>query len=256
MTLHDDERSCAGKKRRCCCETRSRRSKRSLSRRARVRPRAAPANTAEGAARRLTMRATSPTVHGDIRARGDAARFDANQSRREVQLRMALGVAQASKSARHLWPRPAPVSARYLRVSRDDLASGGAGCAVSTATKSRRTALFLRNPRLREALQTAGNGALAEGPPPGSYMAAPRNQARQPRPLPTLGRAHAGQGRAMGACDDERRLAELDGLDDASVIPLVDLSREKCPRPGCRVPPVQCREGRVAKSDDWRPSWS
>jgi ATP-dependent DNA helicase DinG len=163
-------------------------------------------------------------------ARGGAlARFDANHVEREVQLRMALGVAQAIEERTALVAEAGTGVGKTFAYLVPTLLSG-ARALVSTATKSLQDQLFLRDiPRLREALQLPVTVALLKGR--GSYLCLHRmNQARQAETLPdrwavrTLAKVE--QWSHVTTSGD---LAELDGLDErSSVIPLVTSSRENC----------------------------
>jgi len=163
-------------------------------------------------------------------ARGGAlAQFDANHVEREVQLRMALGVAQAIEERTALVAEAGTGVGKTFAYLVPTLLSG-ARALVSTATKSLQDQLFLRDiPRLREALQLPVTVALLKGR--GSYLCLHRmNQARQADTLPdrwavrTLAKVE--QWSHVTTSGD---LAELDGLDErSSVIPLVTSSRENC----------------------------
>jgi ATP-dependent DNA helicase DinG len=163
-------------------------------------------------------------------ARGGAlARFDANHVEREVQLRMALGVAQAIEDRSALVAEAGTGVGKTFAYLVPTLLSG-ARALVSTATKSLQDQLFLRDiPRLREALQLPVTVALLKGR--SSYLCLHRmNQARHAETLPdrwavrTLAKVE--QWSHVTTSGD---LAELDGLDErSSVIPLVTSSRENC----------------------------
>ena len=163
-------------------------------------------------------------------ARGGAlARSDANHVEREVQLRMALGVAQAIEERSALVAEAGTGVGKTFAYLVPTLLSG-ARALVSTATKSLQDQLFLRDiPRLREALQLPVTVALLKGR--SSYLCLHRmNQARHAETLPdrwavrTLAKVE--QWSQVTTSGD---LAELDGLDErSSVIPLVTSSRENC----------------------------
>ena len=163
-------------------------------------------------------------------ARGGAlARADANHVERDVQLRMALGVAQAIDERSALVAEAGTGVGKTFAYLVPALLSG-ARVLVSTATKSLQDQLFLRDlPRLREALKVPVTVALLKGR--GSYLCLHRlNQARQGAQLPdrwavrTLAKVE--QWSHVTVSGD---LAELDGLDErSSVIPLVTSSRENC----------------------------
>ena len=160
---------------------------------------------------------------------GSLARFDANHVERDVQLRMALGVAQAIEERSALVAEAGTGVGKTFAYLVPTLLSG-ARALVSTATKSLQDQLFLRDiPRLREALQLPVTVALLKGR--SSYLCLHRmNQARQAETLPdrwavrTLAKVE--QWSHVTTSGD---LAELDGLDErSSVIPLVTSSRENC----------------------------
>ena len=163
-------------------------------------------------------------------ARGGAlAQADANHVEREVQLRMALGVAQAIESKSALVAEAGTGVGKTFAYLVPTLLSG-ARALVSTATKSLQDQLFLRDiPRLRDALKLPVTAALLKGR--SSYLCLHRlNQARQAETLPdrwavrTLAKVE--QWSHVTVSGD---LAELDGLDErSSVIPLVTSTRENC----------------------------
>ena len=163
-------------------------------------------------------------------ARGGAlAQADAGHVEREVQLRMALGVAQAIEERSALVVEAGTGVGKTFAYLVPTLLSG-ARALVSTATKSLQDQLFLRDiPRLRQALNLPVSVALLKGR--GSYLCLHRmNQARHAESLPdrwavrTLAKVE--QWSHVTVSGD---LAELDGLDErSSVIPLVTSSRENC----------------------------
>ena len=163
-------------------------------------------------------------------ARGGAlAQADPNHVEREVQLRMALGVAQAIDTRSALVAEAGTGVGKTFAYLVPTLLSG-ARALVSTATKSLQDQLFLRDiPRLRAALKLPVSVALLKGR--SSYLCLHRmNQARQAETLPdrwaarTLAKVE--QWSHVTASGD---LAELDGLDErSSVIPLVTSTRENC----------------------------
>src|SRR5258706_7656476 len=160
---------------------------------------------------------------------GALAQADENHVEREVQLRMALGVAQAIEERSALVAEAGTGVGKTFAYLVPALLSG-ARTLVSTATKSLQDQLFLRDiPRLRDALQLPISIALLKGR--SSYLCLHRlNQARQSAQLPdrwavrTLAKVeHWAQTTTSGD------LAELEGLDErSSVIPLVTSSRENC----------------------------
>ncbi|HEY9238955.1 MAG TPA: ATP-dependent DNA helicase, partial [Burkholderiaceae bacterium] len=160
---------------------------------------------------------------------GALARADAGHVEREVQLRMALGVAAAIETRTALVAEAGTGVGKTFAYLVPTLLSG-ARALVSTATKSLQDQLFLRDiPRLREALQLPVAVALLKGR--GSYLCLHRlNQARQAETLPdrwavrTLAKVEQWSHRTTSG-----DLAELDGLDErSSVIPLVTSTRENC----------------------------
>ena len=163
-------------------------------------------------------------------ARGGAlARADANHVERDVQLRMALGVAQAIDERSALVAEAGTGVGKTFAYLVPAMLSG-ARVLVSTATKSLQDQLFLRDlPRLREALKLPVTVALLKGR--GSYLCLHRmNQARQEETLPDRWAA-----RTLAKVEQWSHstvtgdLAELVGLDErSSVIPLVTSSRENC----------------------------
>jgi ATP-dependent DNA helicase DinG len=163
-------------------------------------------------------------------ARGGAlAQADERHVEREVQLRMALGVAQAIDTRSALVAEAGTGVGKTFAYLVPTLLSG-ARALVSTATKSLQDQLFLRDiPRLREALKLPVTVALLKGR--SSYLCLHRlNQARHAETLPdrwavrTLAKVDQWS-HVTGSGD----LAELDGLDErSSVIPLVTSTRENC----------------------------
>ena len=163
-------------------------------------------------------------------ARGGAlSQADANHVEREVQLRMALGVAQAIDTRSALVAEAGTGVGKTFAYLVPTLLSG-ARALVSTATKSLQDQLFLRDiPRLRDALKLPVSVALLKGR--SSYLCLHRlNQARQAETLPdrwavrTLAKVE--QWSHVTTSGD---LAELDSLDErSSVIPLVTSTRENC----------------------------
>ena len=127
-------------------------------------------------------------------ARGGAlAQADARHVEREVQLRMALGVAQAIDARSALVAEAGTGVGKTFAYLVPTLLSG-ARALVSTATKSLQDQLFLRDiPRLRAALQLPVSVALLKGR--SSYLCLHRLKlAREGAMLPDrfaqIGRAH------------------------------------------------------------------
>ena len=163
-------------------------------------------------------------------ARGGALdRADGNHVEREVQVRMALGVARAIEDKSSLVVEAGTGVGKTFAYLVPTLLSG-ARALVSTATKSLQDQLFLRDiPRLRDALRLPVTVALLKGR--SSYLCLHRmNQARHAETLPdrwavrTLAKVE--QWSHVTVSGD---LAELEGLDErSSVIPLVTSTRENC----------------------------
>ena len=160
---------------------------------------------------------------------GALAQADDNHVEREVQLRMALGVAEAIEKRSVLVVEAGTGVGKTFAYLVPALLSG-ARAMVSTATKSLQDQLFLRDlPRLRDALALPVIVALLKGR--GSYLCLHRmNQARQSEQLPdrwaerTLAKVEQWSHATVSG-----DLAELEGLDErSSVIPLVTSSRENC----------------------------
>ena len=160
---------------------------------------------------------------------GALAQADDNHVEREVQLRMALGVAEAIEKRSVLVVEAGTGVGKTFAYLVPALLSG-ARAMVSTATKSLQDQLFLRDlPRLRDALALPVSVALLKGR--GSYLCLHRmNQARQSEQLPdrwaerTLAKVEQWSHATVSG-----DLAELEGLDErSSVIPLVTSSRENC----------------------------
>src|ERR1700733_14488511 len=114
---------------------------------------------------------------------GPLALADANHVEREVQLRMALGVAQAIDARVALVAEAGTGVGKTFAYLVPTLLSG-ARALVSTATKSLQAPLFLRDiPRLRDALKVPISVALLKGR--ASYLCLHRlNQARHAETLP------------------------------------------------------------------------
>ena len=160
---------------------------------------------------------------------GPLARADSGHVERDVQLRMALGVAQAIDERGALVVEAGTGVGKTFAYLVPALLSG-ARTLVSTATKSLQDQLFLRDlPWLREALGLPVSVALLKGR--SSYLCLHRmTQARQTDDpsdrwaMRTLAKVE--QWSHVTLSGD---LAELDGLDErSSVIPLVTSTRENC----------------------------
>jgi len=175
------------------------------------------------------MTALEEAVRAAFARGGALSRADANHVERDVQLRMALGVARAIDERSALVAEAGTGVGKTFAYLVPAMLSG-TRVLVSTATKSLQDQLFLRDlPRLREALKLPVTVALLKGR--GSYLCLHRmNQARQAETLPDRWAA-----RTLAKVEQWSHstvtgdLAELVGLDErSSVIPLVTSSRENC----------------------------
>ncbi|MDQ6681511.1 MAG: ATP-dependent DNA helicase, partial [Pseudomonadota bacterium] len=176
--------------------------------------------------------ATSPlhdAVVAAFASGGALANADPHHVEREVQVRMAVAVAEAIEARSALVVEAGTGVGKTFAYLVPTLLSG-ARALVSTATKNLQDQLFLRDlPRLRAALQVPVSIALLKGR--SSYLCLHRmKQARQSDQLPdrwalrTLAKVE--QWSRLTTSGD---LAELEGLDErSSVIPLVTSSRENC----------------------------
>lgn len=160
---------------------------------------------------------------------GALSKADPRHVEREVQLRLALGVARAIEERSVLVAEAGTGVGKTFAYLVPTLLSG-ARALVSTATKSLQDQLFLRDiPRLRDALNVPVAVALLKGR--ASYLCLHRmQQARHAESLPdrwalrTLAKVE--QWAQVTTSGD---LAELDALDErSSVIPLVTSTRENC----------------------------
>jgi ATP-dependent DNA helicase DinG len=159
---------------------------------------------------------------------GALAQADPQHVEREVQLRMAVAVADAIEQRSALVVEAGTGVGKTFAYLVPTLLSG-ARALVSTATKTLQDQLFLRDlPRLRDALKLPVTVALLKGR--SSYLCLHRmKQARQSDghdrwALRTLAKVE--QWSTLTTSGD---LAELEGLDErSSVIPLVTSSRENC----------------------------
>ncbi len=175
------------------------------------------------------MTALQEAVSAAFGRSGLLALADDGHVEREVQLRMALAVAEAIEGRSALVVEAGTGVGKTFAYLVPTLLSG-ARALVSTATKSLQDQLFLRDlPRLRDALQLPVTVALLKGR--ASYLCLHRlEQARQTAELPdrwavrTLAKVE--QWSRVTVSGD---LAELDGLDErSSVIPLVTSTRDNC----------------------------
>jgi ATP-dependent DNA helicase DinG len=160
---------------------------------------------------------------------GPLARADSRYVCRDVQLQMAIAVAEAIEAREPLVAEAGTGVGKTFAYLVPTLLSG-ARALISTATKSLQDQLFLRDlPRLRDALQLPLGIALLKGR--ASYLCLHRLKlARQLDSLPdryalrTLAKVEQWARHTVSG-----DLAELDGLDErSSVIPLVTSSRENC----------------------------
>jgi ATP-dependent DNA helicase DinG len=175
------------------------------------------------------MNALPDAVAAAFRADGALAQTDPHYVERDVQVRMAVAVAETIESRSALVVEAGTGVGKTYGYLVPMLISGSRAL-VSTATKNLQDQLFLRDlPRLRAALRLPVSIALLKGR--SSYLCLHRmKQARQSDALPdrwaarTLAKVEAWS-RATVSGD----LAELEGLDEhSSVIPLVTSSRENC----------------------------
>jgi ATP-dependent DNA helicase DinG len=160
---------------------------------------------------------------------GALAQADARYVEREVQQRVALGVARAIEQRRVLVAEAGTGVGKTFAYLVPTLLSGKRAL-ISTATKGLQDQLFLRDlPRLRAALKLPVTLALLKGR--GSYLCLYRMaQARQSGAaldrwaLRTLAKVEQwAQSTVQGD------LAEIEDLDErSSVIPLVTSARENC----------------------------
>jgi ATP-dependent DNA helicase DinG len=180
----------------------------------------------------VPLAGTSPlqeAVAAAFGAAGSLSQADAHYSQREVQVRMALAVAEAIEGRSVLVAEAGTGVGKTFAYLVPVLLSGGRAL-VSTATKSLQDQLFLRDlPRLRKALQLPLTVALLKGR--SSYLCLHRmDQARQSAQLPDRWAVRAlAKIEQWSMTTTSGDLAELEGLDErSSVIPLVTSSRENC----------------------------
>jgi ATP-dependent DNA helicase DinG len=160
---------------------------------------------------------------------GALSRADAQHVEREVQLRMALKVAEAIESRSALVVEAGTGVGKTFAYLVPTLLSG-ARALISTATKTLQDQLFLRDlPRLRDALQIPVSVALLKGR--SSYLCLHRmSQARQGAQWPDRWAVRAlAKIETWAQQTRSGDLAELEGLDErSSVMPLVTSTRENC----------------------------
>lgn len=160
---------------------------------------------------------------------GGLAKADPNHREREVQLRMALAVAQAIEERSAVVIEAGTGVGKTFAYLVPTLLSG-ARALISTATKSLQDQLFLRDlPRLRAALDVPVSVALLKGR--ASYLCLHRlAQARLSGELPDRWAVRAlAKIEQWAQRTQSGDLAELEGLDErSSVIPLVTSTRENC----------------------------
>jgi ATP-dependent DNA helicase DinG len=173
--------------------------------------------------------ALEEAVRAAFSSTGALTQSDVHHVEREVQLRMALGVAQAIHRREALVVEAGTGVGKTFAYLVPTLLSG-VRALISTATKSLQDQLFLRDiPRLRDALKVPISVALLKGR--GSYLCLHRlAQARQADHLPDRWAARTlAKIEQWSQTTRSGDLAELDGLDErSSVIPLVTSSRENC----------------------------
>jgi ATP-dependent DNA helicase DinG len=162
-------------------------------------------------------------------AAGSLARADANHVERDVQLRMALAVADAIEQRSALVVEAGTGVGKTYAYLVPTLLSG-VRALVSTATKNLQDQLFLRDlPRLRDALQVPVSIALLKGR--ASYLCLHRlEQARRTDTLPDRWAARTlAKIETWAQATTSGDLAEMAGLDErSSVIPLVTSTRDNC----------------------------
>ena len=160
---------------------------------------------------------------------GALAQADDRHVERDVQLRMALGVAHAIETKTALVVEAGTGVGKTFAYLVPTLLSG-ARALVSTATKSLQDQLFLRDlPRLRDALKLPVAVALLKGR--NSYLCLHRlAQARYSETLPDRWAARTlAKVEQWSHATVSGDIAELEGLDErSSVIPLVTSTRENC----------------------------
>jgi ATP-dependent DNA helicase DinG len=182
-------------------------------------------------------RSAEPVETSPLRAAVDAAfalggplhRCDADYRRREVQIRLALAVADAIEARSALVVEAGTGVGKTFGYLVPALLSGQR-VLVSTATKTLQDQLFQRDlPRLKDALQIPVSLALLKGR--ASYLclhrlAQARHDAQLPDRLAVRLLARVERWAQSTATGD---LAELDGLDERSpMIPLVTSTRDNC----------------------------
>ncbi len=160
---------------------------------------------------------------------GALAAVDPNHAEREVQLEMALAVADAIEGRSALVVEAGTGVGKTFAYLVPALVSG-ARTLLSTATKTLQDQLFVRDlPRLRSALNLPLTVALLKGR--SSYLCLHRlGQARHDAHLPDRLAVRAlAKIEAWAQTTASGDLAEMEGLDErSSVIPLVTSSRENC----------------------------
>ena len=174
------------------------------------------------------MRPLELAVDAVFASSGALSRVDERYVERDVQRRMALGVAQAISLREALVVEAGTGVGKTYAYLVPTLLSG-ARTLISTATKNLQEQLFLRDlPRLREALQAPVTVALLKGR--GSYLCTHRlNFARHDAPLDQRAVRTLARVERWARITHTGDIAEIEGLDErSSVIPLVTSSRENC----------------------------
>ena len=185
--------------------------------------------TSAGAASPSSDSALREAIALAFSASGALAAVDPNHVEREVQLEMALAVADAIDDRSALVVEAGTGVGKTYAYLVPTLLSG-ARTLLSTATKTLQDQLFVRDlPRLRSALNLPLTVALLKGR--SSYLCLHRlGQARHDANLPDRFAVRAlAKIEAWAQTTTSGDLAELEGLDErSSVIPLVTSSRENC----------------------------
>ena len=185
--------------------------------------------TSAGAALPTADPALREAIELAFSSSGALAAVDPNHAEREVQLEMALAVADAIEGHSALVVEAGTGVGKTFAYLVPALISG-ARTLLSTATKTLQDQLFVRDlPRLRSALNLPLTVALLKGR--SSYLCLHRlGQARQEAHLPDRLAVRAlAKVEAWAQTTASGDLAEMEGLDErSSIIPLVTSSRENC----------------------------
>ncbi len=185
--------------------------------------------TSAGAALPTADPALREAIELAFSSSGALAAVDPNHAEREVQLEMALAVADAIEGHSALVVEAGTGVGKTFAYLVPALISG-ARTLLSTATKTLQDQLFVRDlPRLRSALNLPLTVALLKGR--SSYLCLHRlGQARHEAHLPDRLAVRAlAKVEAWAQTTASGDLAEMEGLDErSSIIPLVTSSRENC----------------------------